>query len=159
MYKGGKHTEEAKLKMHTNKTKKTHCKRGHERTPDNVYAGGRCKLCAKVTAKNSTWKKRNPEKAAVNNRRQNLKHLGWTLETYESAKIKQEGRCAICNEVPERALHADHEHIDPPRPRELLCSACNAGLGMFKDNPEILVAAVQYARKWKQENSECLQRP
>ena len=37
--------------------KQTHCKRGHERTPENLYTSGRCKVCQKAMAA----KKKNPE--------------------------------------------------------------------------------------------------
>jgi hypothetical protein len=153
--KGYKHTEESKAKMRNIvHSKKKYCKNGHERTPENVYVDGRCKLCTRINAKNSTWKKRNPKKATINDKRQKLKRLGWTLESYEAAQTEQGGRCAICNQIPERSLHSDHAHGNPPKPRDLLCCTCNVGLGMFKDSPDILEAAAQYARKWKQETQK-----
>lgn len=38
--------------------KKTHCKRGHERTPDNLASNGACKECVKLASKR--WNERNP---------------------------------------------------------------------------------------------------
>ena len=31
------------------KIRKTHCSRGHKRTPENVYASGNCKLCSALS--------------------------------------------------------------------------------------------------------------
>src|SRR5690242_11524717 len=38
---------------------KTYCKRGHKRTPDNIYRTGHCKLCSRIWRKN--WQAANPE--------------------------------------------------------------------------------------------------
>lgn len=46
---------------------KTHCVRGHERTPDNVYSGGACKLCVKELSRK--WRDENPGKAKENDRK------------------------------------------------------------------------------------------
>lgn len=75
-----------------------------------------------------------------------LKRLGWTPEAVEFAKVTQNHRCAICNEVTK--VVPDHEHIDPPKPRELLCNHCNSGLGFFKDDPKLCELASSYLRKW-----------
>ena len=57
-FKGKKHSEESRHKQSLAKIK-THCKRGHEFTPDNTYtqpkAGGRaCKKC--MTANKARWR-------------------------------------------------------------------------------------------------------
>lgn len=54
---------------------------------------------------------------------------------------KQEGRCAICETKSKLVL--DHNHITG-EVRGMLCNNCNIGLGLFKDNPEILVRASHY---------------
>jgi hypothetical protein len=93
-----------------------------------------------------------------------LQKKGWTLETFESAKENQEGRCAICGEKPEpykaktryteeityEPLCADHEHTSPPKARGLLCSKCNPGIGCFRDDhdPKLCELAASYLRKW-----------
>lgn len=43
-------------------------------------------------------------------------------------------------------LSIDHCH-ETGAFRGLLCSECNFGLGKFKDDPELLLAAVEYLRK------------
>ena len=49
-HKGHKHSEEAKKKMSDSaklREKKTHCVKGHERIPENLYSNGICKACQK----------------------------------------------------------------------------------------------------------------
>jgi hypothetical protein len=63
---------------------------------------------------------------------------------------KQNWRCMICSkEQPKKAqskkvrLKIDHDHRTG-QVRGLLCHTCNAGLGMFKDNIELLHRAIMY---------------
>lgn len=67
--------------------------------------------------------------------------------------IAQDNLCALCKQ-PERMrhpkggvkrLHVDHDHTTGAV-RSLLCSACNSGLGMFKDDMELLQLAVKYLK-------------
>ncbi len=79
--------------------------------------------------------------------------FGLTLEQYEEMHDRQDGKCAICGS-PEtqkrsgklKALAVDHCHASG-KIRELLCTACNQGLGKFKDNPVILQKAIEYLTK------------
>ena len=57
------------------------------------------------------------------------------------------GVCPICQTKP--ATHADHNHQDG-KSRDYLCRCCNAGLGMFYDNPEWLRRAALYLDKHAQ---------
>jgi len=81
-----------------------------------------------------------------------------TLEQYEMMLINQEGVCAICKEPPTLAntkgkgfLEVDHDHSCCSTKkscgeciRGLLCNPCNVGIGRFRDNPEKLMAAIEY---------------
>lgn len=42
--------------------------------------------------------------------------------------------------------HLDHNH-KTGKIRGVLCGHCNSGLGMFRDNPELLQAAVEYLKR------------
>jgi len=64
------------------------------------------------------------------------------------------GICDLCGakrDESKRSFHVDHDHNCCPGPnscgkcvRGILCSTCNTGLGMFKDDPELLHAAIRY---------------
>lgn len=60
----------------------------------------------------------------------------------------QNGVCAICGVPPDTSrkrggLHVDHDH-STGEIRGLLCERCNHGLGHFKDNSEVMEAAIKY---------------
>jgi hypothetical protein len=79
-------------------------------------------------------------------RAQNLKNnFGITLEIYEQMDQAQKGVCAICGKYPpkKKCLCVDHNH-KTGKVRGLLCNLCNAALGGFKDNIELLTAAIAY---------------
>jgi hypothetical protein len=70
--------------------------------------------------------------------------MGITAEDYDSRLAGQNGGCAICHTAPTTKLLAiDHNH-ETGVIRGLLCSNCNTGLGLFKDNPTLLQAALTY---------------
>jgi hypothetical protein len=121
------------------------------------------------------YRKRHPERLKVKKKtayqklsveevkRWTLKReFGMTLEEYQAIHAEQGGVCAICRK-PEttrpnprtiregtpaaRSLAVDHCHTSG-QIRGLLCASCNNGLGRFKDNPDLLVAAAEYLRSW-----------
>lgn len=102
------------------------------------------------------------EKVLSNREAHLIRKYGMTLECYESMLSTQGGCCRICGMDAtqetqtdkggyRRAFAVDHDHACCPGSiscgkcvRGLLCAMCNTGLGAFKDNPEILAAAMQY---------------
>ena len=91
-----------------------------------------------------------PERRAELYRRQNLRaKYGLDQESFEEILKSQAGACAICGTTPERSLRVDHEH-DSDTVRGLLCHHCNIGLGHFKDNIEVLEAAIAYLKRSKE---------
>jgi len=127
-----------------------------------MHCKGLCKDCYRATRSDynkdyqKTRHKRNPELK----KRASLKGLGWTLELFHSIKDEQDNRCAICR----KALNmdkkqngaracADHEHSIPPKPRGVICTNCNAGIGQFQDNPIICEAAAVYLKAHKFKNN------
>jgi len=74
--------------------------------------------------------------------------FGITLDQYNQWFIQQEGKCKICGKHQTelaRALAVDHCH-NTKVIRGLLCAPCNAGLGHFRDNPDVLEAAINYLK-------------
>ncbi len=71
---------------------------------------------------------------------------GITLQDYDKILEEQGGKCKICGvETPggRGRFHIDHDHVTG-KIRGLLCSSCNTGLGLFKDDANILIAAAHY---------------
>ena len=149
------------------KRKSSPCKRGHK---TERAASGHCKDCLRITAgewyvmnkekvkessrrwhqenpkkardKTRTWNQRNPEKLRAGLLR---RQYGLTLEDYDALAAAQGRVCAICRkpELSSRRLHVDHDHTTR-KVRGLLCGNCNRMLGLAKDKPEILRAAIEY---------------
>ena len=97
----------------------------HRRTssPDglNVY----CKACSKNRSRRDYLKRT----------------FGLTPHELDSMIEMQGGVCALCRRgQPE---HIDHDHASG-RVRGVLCGPCNMGLGLFKDDPKRLSAAIEY---------------
>lgn len=73
-----------------------------------------------------------------------------SLEQFlELVKI-QEGRCAICNEYPDKQpkkkrLCVDHDH-KTGLIRGLLCDRCNKGISYFLDSTDLLYKAIYYLK-------------
>lgn len=79
-----------------------------------------------------------------------LAKYGLTREQFDALSETQKGLCAICS-GPSRGkkrLSVDHDH-ETLDIRGLLCDPCNTGLGMFRDNPDLLFAAIRYLMRCK----------
>lgn len=108
------------------------------------------------------------DEATANNRRQRAyralrpeayqgyelkKRFGITKERYDEMSAEQGHLCAICGQ-PETAkirdrtltLAVDHCHSHG-HIRALLCRGCNTALGGFRDDPNLLRAAIAYLEK------------
>lgn len=86
-------------------------------------------------------------------RRSHLKRrFNMTIDQYDEMAEKQNHKCAICNESEvysrNKFLCVDHDHKTGER-RGLLCNKCNRGLGLFKDDQETLIKAIQYLENFK----------
>ena len=101
----------------------------------------RCIPCYK-----DTRKPRNKERE----KRYNIeRRYGLTEEGYAAMHEAQKGRCAVCKDpltVYGKSTHVDHCHTTGAV-RGLLCSKCNKGLGMFRDNQEFLASAIKYLQE------------
>jgi len=90
------------------------------------------------------------EKGKEQRRASELKRkFGLTIEDWNKMFEAQEGKCDICkvhqSELPRR-LCVDHNHITG-KVRKLLCNDCNTGMGLLKDNPELLEQAIKYLKE------------
>lgn len=82
------------------------------------------------------------------------KKYNLSVAEYNQMVKQQNGLCKVCKK-PETALDkrtnkiknlaVDHCH-KTGKVRGLLCSGCNGGLGLFKDNKDALLAAVEYLK-------------
>jgi hypothetical protein len=97
-----------------------------------------------------------PSETYEGRRKKNLQQLGWTPASFAIALSEQEGKCAICKKSltfgkkqASTQACADHEHSDIPKPRGILCTNCNLGIGNLQDDPEIMRAAIAYVEKYK----------
>jgi hypothetical protein len=73
---------------------------------------------------------------------------GLTQEEHQDILVKQNNLCAICQKhIEGKVLCVDHDHTTG-KVRGLLCGNCNVGLGNFKDNTEVLQAAIAYLQKY-----------
>lgn len=85
----------------------------------------------------------NKEKRKLSGRKGHLRRkYGITLDDYNKMVEIQEGKCAICG-IKFEELHVDHNH-STNEVRSLLCFHCNAGIGHFKENIDLLYSAIQY---------------
>ena len=137
-----------RMKMPRIYVRHTHCKQGHEKTVDNTQSNGCCRLCSNARARK--YRSERPKQHRIYNQRKHdttrRKRSGWTREMTEWARTVQKNRCAICHSVFITTPNADHIHTKPPIPRALLCSSCNFGIGLFKDDPELMELAAGYVR-------------
>lgn len=133
------------------------CKRGHKRLESETS----CTECRKITSK--AWYHSNIEEKRAymrkhskiryqlkkseykDKKRQNM--YGISSIQYEQMFLNQNGACAICLQKSKKALCIDHNHATK-KVRGLLCHSCNKGLGIFKDNPENLIRAIDYLRSY-----------
>jgi ribosomal protein L24E len=95
----------------------------------------------------SAKKRTNPKRIQWHKEYNLKRNFGITQEDYDSMLSVVPG-CAICGELPVpggQRLAVDHDH-ETNRVRGLLCHKCNKGLGLFKDNPKLLLSAVEYLR-------------
>lgn len=95
------------------------------------------------------WRERHPDRTRELQIAAKFRLYGITLDQYHAMLEQQGERCAICQRVIKpvgRSTHIDHDHATG-KVRGLLCEQCNAGLGQFKDRPEVLRAAATYLER------------
>lgn len=100
-----------------------------------------CKPCRSKARKDNKWSNGRVGREAELRARLRDRY-GITLEYREEIRQSQNNKCAICKEYDDN-LFVDHCH-NTGIVRGLLCSKCNSGLGMFRDNIDFLKGAIEY---------------
>ncbi len=106
---------------------------------NNSYKNGRATKCKACQAKDaSKW--RSPVKTAM--WKYNIDEE--SAKTFVYAEV-----CEICGgkQRPGKHMCVDHNHTTG-KVRGPLCDWCNKGLGQFRDDPALLMAAIQYLKKY-----------
>ena len=104
----------------------------------------------KINDKKREYHLKNKDKIKDKMREYNLKNkYNLTPEQYNQILANQDNKCAICNEPfkNKRNIHVDHNHLTG-KVRGLLCSNCNTGIGLFKEDKSILKSAIGYLAKY-----------
>jgi hypothetical protein len=130
---------------------KTHCKRGHPLSGDNVYICGGKRVCRECCrGRQHGYDLANPWRNCP--RLYNL-----SVAQVEEKSRTQGNVCAVCKRPCKvnRVLSVDHDHSCCPGPkscgkcvRDLLCYRCNTVLGRVEENRELLLNLVEYLDKW-----------
>ena len=113
----------------------------------STYAGKPCKYCGNIRKYRAN---RNCTKCcAIATKQGHMRRLyGLTRAELAVLVLESEGLCKICGEPMSgnRNCHIDHCHTTG-NIRGLLCGNCNVGIGHFKENIELLTAAIKYLGK------------
>jgi hypothetical protein len=112
--------------------------------PDGHHT--QCKLCRSKFKPSEESRIKNNERLRRWNR---FKATGFTQEDYDLKLAEQDGKCAICGtkDSGSMAFHADHDHKTGQK-RGVLCHKCNTGLGLLKDDIDILCSAINYLNNY-----------
>jgi hypothetical protein len=105
----------------------------HPNSPEKYAALPRCKPCQ------SAWKNKSHIK----------RKYGLSWEEYVSMMDKQQGRCLLCGSEgsgKDNKLVVDHDH-DTGEVRGLLCWSCNVGMGLFKEDIDLLQKVIKYINR------------
>ena len=99
------------------------------------------------------WRAANPKVAKNYHRDEHARKLrtyNISQADYENMVLTQENKCAVCqtsaSNTDKGILDIDHCHSSGVV-RGLLCGHCNRGIGLMKDNPDILIKAANYLKR------------
>ena len=108
-----------------------------------------CKICKNKN--HAVWMK--IHNTADRKRKQRVKYkYGLDWDTYTEMYENQGGKCYICRTHIDLKGHTTGAYVDhnhkTEEVRSLLCQACNAGLGLFRESIDILQRAIDYIKKF-----------
>lgn len=118
----------------------------HRGQPDGHHP--QCKECRSKYKPSPEMREKNNKRLREWNR---LKTTGFTQKDFEQTLANQNGKCAICgtDDPGKTNWHADHNHKTNEK-RGILCHKCNTGLGLLQDDVDVLCAAINYLKKYKE---------
>jgi hypothetical protein len=131
-----------------------YCNESKESKDFNTNKSNQCKKCRSIVKKNYREKNKEKEKLSFLKRFFKRKY-NITIEQYNEILEKQNGKCAICFSEKSRRngktnqsepLAVDHCH-KTGKVRGLLCTNCNVGIGLCKDNIELFYNCITYLQK------------
>lgn len=130
--------------------KNAECRKAH-------YINYRAKTKDKKAIYDKTYAVENYYKISPRKRNWHLQNkYSITSEDYEIMLKEQNNCCAICNNPDPGRNHnifmVDHNH-ETGKVRGLLCFSCNVGLGLFKDDPNIINSAILYLNKYNNDSA------
>lgn len=98
---------------------------------------------------------RDPDNLKEHRKRARRWHLkasyGMGLDDYDKMVDQQNGRCAVCEELPtdrkaRSSLVVDHCH-NTGKVRGLLCDLCNTAIGKMRDDADLVLKAARYLQR------------
>lgn len=108
----------------------------------------RCNTC--LYKQHKQWSEENIDKISIYrekdkwNLRKRCQRHNISVSEFMSVYNEQDCSCAICKkEISIEDSAIDHNH-DSGEFRGVLCKTCNRALGMFSDNPDVLMSAFNY---------------
>lgn len=105
------------------------------------YEKNKLAVCEKMKAERLA----NPEKHILGRR---LRKYGLTKEQFLEKMSSQNNSCEICNRPFAGTPYIDHCHTTGIT-RGLLCSQCNTGFGLFREDVAVFKKCIAYAKKYK----------
>lgn len=120
---------------------------GVVKIPEEFYTRSQCKICYRkhqhqIHKKDPNWKQYIKDGHI-------LRRYGLTPEAYRALLESQGGVCAICKQpetAKNRSLSIDHDHVSG-KVRGVLCTACNAAIGLLRESIPNLSAAIDYLKR------------
>lgn len=117
-------------------------------TASDGYLCSPCNECRNTSRRER--KRANPEKYKRGERLRSVKfEYGLDEKGLSALERKSQGRCEICatpfSDLP-RAADIDHCHTTQ-KVRGMLCSNCNTGIGLLKDDVQIMESAIRYIER------------
>jgi hypothetical protein len=123
-------------------------RRRYKESPKKREAGKKWRMANREKSSKSSmnWYRNSIDRVKHNQRIYKLRSFNLSLEDFNNLFQKQNGNCGICEKnqsLFKTKFAIDHDH-KTGKVRGLLCASCNIGLGMMKDDKDILLKAIKY---------------